>query len=567
MLVAALPPEDLGGLLRLLPFARGNPGAGSPPSEIEGGSTPDFSALFSGLLLTSASRDGEQDDHRLPQGREERELLFSALDVAYGWSTGQIGGCQPPVSTWHSAPAEEPPASVSAHGHGISAAVVLPMPSSPTAGVEHAATPVGEVEVSSLLLRAAPEENLPRPLGHEPPLVSTLLAPVPSQTSERMTSPATYTEHTASSQAGSGLFLSFLPPGGETKDETAGVAVGQGQVQDTQEPSLLAREAPHEVRPALIREEENSVLVESIPLNPTVKERSVPFSFNGPSQFSTSSQRTGQERPSDSPTAPSTVQTDGPPLRLAGENPKQGSGAAQPSASSSRGAMEPESEGKLHVPLPRKEPFRPLPVAAFSLAAEEEMGTAAERIVGQGVEERRGAKAEHLLGTSVPAHARAQDFSAPISRPPALIPRVPSESWQALVGRIAGEISSHVRHNLHEAFLQLEPPELGQLRIDLVLEGDTVQARIVAEVAEVGALLRTHLPELREALQYHSLTLGEVRVDIGGWSGERGELPQSFPRESGTREEQGPRTTVRGPRSTATERVHRDPGSGISVWA
>ncbi len=513
MLVAALPPEDLVGLLRLLPFARGNPGVGAPSSEIEGGSTPDFSALFSGLLLTSASRDGEQDDHWLPQGREERELLFSALDVAYGWSTGQIGGFQPPVSTWHSAPAEEPPASVSAHGHGVSAAVVLPLPSSPTAGVEHAATPVSGGEVSSLLLRAAPEENLPRPLGHEPPLGSTLLAPVPSQTSERMTSPATYTENTASSQAGSGLFLSFLPPGGETKDETA------------------------------------------------------PFSLNGPSQFSTSSQRTGQERLSDSPTAPSTVQTDGPPLRLASENTTQGSGAAQPSASSRRGAMEPESEGKLHVPLPRKEPFRPLPVAALSLAAEEKMGTAAERIVGQGVEERRGAKAEHLLGTSVPAHARAQDFSAPISRPPALIPRVPSESWQALVGRIAGEISSHVRHNLHEAFLQLEPPELGQLRIDLVLEGDTVQARIVAEVAEVGALLRTHLPELREALQYHSLTLGEVRVDIGGWSGERGELLQSFPRESGTREEQGPRATVRGPRSTATERVHRDPGSGISVWA
>lgn len=91
--------------------------------------------------------------------------------------------------------------------------------------------------------------------------------------------------------------------------------------------------------------------------------------------------------------------------------------------------------------------------------------------------------------------------------------------WSSTIERLAAEISTHVRHNRHEVTMRLEPPELGNLRIELSLDGDRLQARVTAEVADAGSLIQTHLPELRQALQAHKLDLVNVQVDLGGWAG------------------------------------------------
>jgi hypothetical protein len=91
--------------------------------------------------------------------------------------------------------------------------------------------------------------------------------------------------------------------------------------------------------------------------------------------------------------------------------------------------------------------------------------------------------------------------------------------WSATIERLAAEISTHVRQNRHEVTMRLEPPELGNLRIELSLDGDRLQARVTAEIADAGNLIQTHLPELRQALQAHKLDLVNVQVDLGGWAG------------------------------------------------
>jgi flagellar hook-length control protein FliK len=136
-----------------------------------------------------------------------------------------------------------------------------------------------------------------------------------------------------------------------------------------------------------------------------------------------------------------------------------------------------------------------------------------------------------------------------------------------VIERIAGEISTHIGKNSHEALIRLEPPELGRLKIDLILEGDKVQARIVAEVAETKALIQTHLPELRQALQAHRLELGEVRMDVSGQGGEKGDLPQGFQQDPGGHAGRSQRSAVSGQRSAEGEIARSDQSSGVNVWA
>lgn len=111
----------------------------------------------------------------------------------------------------------------------------------------------------------------------------------------------------------------------------------------------------------------------------------------------------------------------------------------------------------------------------------------------------------------------------------------PSNAFSSVIERVAAEISTHTRQGQHEITMRLEPPELGNLKIELVLDGDRLQARVTAEVADARNLIQMHLPELREALQAHKLDLVNVQVDLGGWGGPNGGLAQDSRPDSGGR--------------------------------
>ena len=100
--------------------------------------------------------------------------------------------------------------------------------------------------------------------------------------------------------------------------------------------------------------------------------------------------------------------------------------------------------------------------------------------------------------------------------------------WSPVINRVAGEIVAGVRQNKHEAVITLEPPELGHIKIGLSLEGDKVQAHILAETHESGRLIENHLSELKQALQLQSLDLVDIRVESGSWNGVGSNYAESF---------------------------------------
>ncbi|MGH7765908.1 MAG: flagellar hook-length control protein FliK, partial [Candidatus Binatia bacterium] len=142
--------------------------------------------------------------------------------------------------------------------------------------------------------------------------------------------------------------------------------------------------------------------------------------------------------------------------------------------------------------------------------------------------------------------------------------------WSATIERLAAEISTHIRQNRHEVTMHLEPPELGNLRIELSLDGDRLQARVTADVADAGNLIQTHLPELRQALQAHKLDLVNVQVDLSGWAGLGAGLAQDSRQQS--RESADPATLAA--ISHAGDGEAKEPsrptsvaGGSVSVWA
>jgi hypothetical protein len=98
--------------------------------------------------------------------------------------------------------------------------------------------------------------------------------------------------------------------------------------------------------------------------------------------------------------------------------------------------------------------------------------------------------------------------------------------WRPVIDQVVGEINGRMLVGNKEAFLQLDPPELGKLRIDLYVEGDKLVARILTESQESRALIETHLPELRQALGENRMELVDVRVDNLNWDGRGGNSQQ-----------------------------------------
>jgi len=84
-----------------------------------------------------------------------------------------------------------------------------------------------------------------------------------------------------------------------------------------------------------------------------------------------------------------------------------------------------------------------------------------------------------------------------------------------------------VGQNMQQAEIRLNPPELGALEVRIQLHGDQANVNFSSPHAVVRDALDAAMPRLREMLQAHGLTLGDVNV-----SGQA--LAQHQSRDSGT---------------------------------
>jgi flagellar hook-length control protein FliK len=137
----------------------------------------------------------------------------------------------------------------------------------------------------------------------------------------------------------------------------------------------------------------------------------------------------------------------------------------------------------------------------------------------------------------------------------------PNASWSPMIDHVAAEIAGNVRQNKHEAVITLDPPELGKLKIDLMVDGNKVQVRIFAAARESQGLIENHLHDLKQALVFHRLDLVDVRVDGGSWNGAAGDLTHGFQQHPDGQPEPGWRAG-NSPQGTS-EVVDASPGGAV----
>jgi flagellar hook-length control protein FliK len=80
--------------------------------------------------------------------------------------------------------------------------------------------------------------------------------------------------------------------------------------------------------------------------------------------------------------------------------------------------------------------------------------------------------------------------------------------------------------------LQLEPPELGFVQVQVRVHHDSLAATFWADSPEVGALLHSHLPTLNQALQEQGFDASEISINLttGSFTGHSGQFAQQHTR-------------------------------------
>ncbi len=149
------------------------------------------------------------------------------------------------------------------------------------------------------------------------------------------------------------------------------------------------------------------------------------------------------------------------------------------------------------------------------------------------------------MSSSSPGTPPTTASNAAMRFPPLPITMAEGNWAQALADRVRLTVGSD-----QKAQIQLDPPELGKLEINVRMDGERAHIGFTAPTAAVREALETALPRLREMLAGQGLSLGDVNV-----SG------QSHRQDSSNQSGAGNQSNIR---SLATDNAEREPDSSAA---
>lgn len=132
----------------------------------------------------------------------------------------------------------------------------------------------------------------------------------------------------------------------------------------------------------------------------------------------------------------------------------------------------------------------------------------------------------HGLFASPAGEGLESAFSSPGNQPtvrPAVLSATtpppaeqPGLNAQYLIDQISARIASGTRTSENHITLQLHPPTLGKVYVDLSLHDHQLRAVVFAENHHVKHVLEGSIDQLRAALEQHNIEVDKLTVDIGG---------------------------------------------------
>jgi flagellar hook-length control protein FliK len=148
---------------------------------------------------------------------------------------------------------------------------------------------------------------------------------------------------------------------------------------------------------------------------------------------------------------------------------------------------------------------------------------------GSSGEQSHDAKASLTAGMPAAGAMLQSDFAAKLA--PVVTAEVasttpPSSHDSENINRLVHTMRVQVRDNVSEATISLRPEHLGEVKISIKVEGNSVTAVVHAESAGVREWLQTHEAALRSGLAEQGLQLDRLVVDAEKPAEERGDSPR-----------------------------------------
>ncbi len=220
---------------------------------------------------------------------------------------------------------------------------------------------------------------------------------------------------------------------------------------------------------------------------------------------------------------------------------------------------------------------------SISNPSESGLSEAAKGLVAQQTGQMDASPQEvNLTGQSAPADPSAQVESIGKEfvnvREGVEFYRLPSGEMvdkNSVIDQVIQRVSLHNAQEGKTLTVRMHPQELGDLKLDLILENDKVRVNIQAQTNVVRDVLEQHLPHLRSALEAQGIRVGEMQLSLdsqqqsgfesfrNSGSGQEG-LNQRFQHASQGRNEIGNEITEM-PSEVLSERTQKTAQGGLSL--
>ena len=114
---------------------------------------------------------------------------------------------------------------------------------------------------------------------------------------------------------------------------------------------------------------------------------------------------------------------------------------------------------------------------------------------------------------AIGAPTAATTANAPVTHPAALSSSVPVPA-EELISHLVDRFSTNPRLQTSKISLNLNPAELGALKIEIQVKGDSIKAHIVAGSQQIQDTIEKNMPKLRSILEQQGFTIEDFQVTL-----------------------------------------------------
>jgi flagellar hook-length control protein FliK len=151
---------------------------------------------------------------------------------------------------------------------------------------------------------------------------------------------------------------------------------------------------------------------------------------------------------------------------------------------------------------------------------------------------------------------------------PALPPGAPVPA-EEIINHLVDRFSINPRLQTSKISLNLSPAELGALKIDIIVKGDSIKAHIAANSPQVQETIEKYMPKLRTILEQQGFTIEDFQVTLDSTSSDANDF---FQKHYSSRQDSGPQTKFMSSNdsfdlalNSAEEILSTSPNSGINL--